>query len=108
MPFGHSVFADSANNGPVGEALIMELIPAIEERFRIIAEPSAQFVGGHSSGGWSSLWLQVTYPDYFGGCWSTGPGSGGLSGISNYEPLRGPQRALDTVRTTATSRALAT
>lgn len=28
---------------------------------------------GHSSGGWSSLWLQVTYPDTFGGCWSTAP-----------------------------------
>jgi S-formylglutathione hydrolase FrmB len=28
---------------------------------------------GHSSGGWSSLWLQVTYPDFFGGVWSTAP-----------------------------------
>ena len=28
---------------------------------------------GHSSGGWSSLWLQVTYPDFFGGVWSTSP-----------------------------------
>jgi hypothetical protein len=73
MPLGHSVFADSANNGPVGEALSAELIPAIEEQFRIIAQPSARFVGGHSSGGWSSLWLQVTYPDFFGGCWSTAP-----------------------------------
>src|SRR5581483_4403716 len=31
------------------------------------------FVTGHSSGGWSSLWLQVTYPDFFGGVWSTAP-----------------------------------
>jgi len=30
-------------------------------------------VTGHSSGGWSSLWLQVAYPDFFGGCWSTSP-----------------------------------
>ena len=28
---------------------------------------------GHSSGGWSSLWLQVAYPDVFGGVWSTAP-----------------------------------
>ena len=73
VPLGHSVFANSANNGPVGDALIKELIPAIEERFRAIAKPAARFVGGHSSGGWSSLWLQVTYPDFFGGCWSTAP-----------------------------------
>lgn len=73
MPLGHSVFANSANNGPVGDALVQELIPEIERRFRAIPETGARFVTGHSSGGWSSLWLQVAYPDFFGGCWSTAP-----------------------------------
>lgn len=70
---GHHVFADSANNGPYGQALIEELIPEIERRFRGIGQPTARFLTGHSSGGWSSLWLQVTYPDFFGGTWSTAP-----------------------------------
>jgi hypothetical protein len=70
---GHHVFADSANNGPYGKALIEELIPHIEQRFRGINAAGARFVTGHSSGGWSSLWLQVTYPDHFGGVWSTAP-----------------------------------
>jgi hypothetical protein len=70
---GHHVFADSANNGPCGKALIEELIPHIEKRFRAIGKPWARFVTGHSSGGWSSLWLQVTYPDFFGGVWATAP-----------------------------------
>jgi hypothetical protein len=70
---GHHVFADSANNGPVGTALVEELIPALEKQFRAIGQPGARFVTGHSSGGWSSLWLQVAYPDTFGGCWSTSP-----------------------------------
>jgi hypothetical protein len=73
VPHGHSVFADSANNGPCGKALITELIPEIEKRFRAIPHAYGRFVTGHSSGGWSSLWLQVTYPDFFGGCWSTAP-----------------------------------
>jgi hypothetical protein len=73
VPLGHSVFANSANNGPCGDALVRELIPEIERRFRAIPEPGARFVGGHSSGGWASLWLQVAYPDLFGGCWSTSP-----------------------------------
>ena len=73
VPLGHSVFADSANNGPCGEALIKELIPEIEKRFRAIPHAYGRFVTGHSSGGWSSLWLQITYPDVFGGCWSTAP-----------------------------------
>jgi len=72
-PRGHHVFADSANNGPVGRALITELIPAFDRKYRTIAKPAARFLTGHSSGGWSSLWLQVTYPDKFGGTWSTAP-----------------------------------
>jgi pimeloyl-ACP methyl ester carboxylesterase len=70
---GHHVFADSATNGPRGRALVEELIPYIEENFPVIADPRARLLYGHSSGGWSSLWLQVTYPDYFGGTWSTSP-----------------------------------
>lgn len=74
-PLGHHVFADSANNGPYGRCLTEEFIPELDRRFRTIAEPSARFVTGHSSGGWSSLWLQITYPDFFGGVWSTAPDS---------------------------------
>jgi S-formylglutathione hydrolase FrmB len=70
---GHHVFADSDNNGPCGRTLIAELIPHLEKEFRALAVPSARFVTGHSSGGWSSLWLQVTYPDFFGGVWATAP-----------------------------------
>jgi S-formylglutathione hydrolase FrmB len=70
---GHHVFADSDNNGPCGRALIEELIPYIEKHYRALGVPSARFVTGHSSGGWSSLWLQVAYPDFFGGVWSTAP-----------------------------------
>ena len=73
VPLGHSVFANSANNGPVGDALVQELIPEIEKRFRAIPHVYGRFVTGHSSGGWSSLWLQVAYPDFFGGCWSLAP-----------------------------------
>ncbi len=72
-PLGHHVFADSANNGPCGRALVEELIPHIEKTFRGLGTPEGRFVTGHSSGGWSSMWLQVTYPDFFGGVWSTAP-----------------------------------
>ena len=72
-PTGHHVFADSANNGPVGTALTEELIPHLEKTFRLIPETGARYVTGLSSGGWSSLWLQVAYPDVFGGVWSLAP-----------------------------------
>ncbi|MFN0138409.1 MAG: alpha/beta hydrolase-fold protein [Phycisphaerae bacterium] len=70
---GHCVFADSANTGPWGGALVEELIPHLEREFRLRPTAAARFVTGHSSGGWSSLWLQVTYPDAFGGTWSSSP-----------------------------------
>lgn len=69
---GHSVFADSANNGPWGAMLVEEMIPEIERRFRG-AGAEQRYVTGISSGGWSSLWLQVTYPEAFAGCWSQVP-----------------------------------
>lgn len=70
---GHHVFADSANNGPWGRALTAELIPYIEKQFRMDAIPRGRLLSGHSSGGWSTLWLQVNYPGVFGGTWSTAP-----------------------------------
>lgn len=72
-PLGHHVFADSANNGPVGEALVKEFLPELDRQYRTVAAPTARFLTGHSSGGWSTLWLQVTYPETFGGTWSTSP-----------------------------------
>jgi S-formylglutathione hydrolase FrmB len=72
-PLGHHVFADSANNGPWGTALVKELIPELDQQFRTDARPAARFLTGHSSGGWSSLWVMVTHPDDFAGTWSTSP-----------------------------------
>jgi S-formylglutathione hydrolase FrmB len=69
----HHQFVDSANDGPWGTALTSEFIPETDAHFRTIAQPSARFLFGHSSGGWSVLWLQVNYPDEFGGVWSISP-----------------------------------
>ena len=70
--YGHSVFCDSDSIGPWGEALVRELIPALEKEFGG-AGPEHRYVTGVSSGGWSSLWLQMAYPDAFSGCWSHAP-----------------------------------
>ncbi len=72
-PGGHHEFADSVNNGPWGRALTEEFIPQLEKKFCAVGKPAGRFLTGHSSGGWSTLWLQVTYPDFFGGTWSTAP-----------------------------------
>jgi hypothetical protein len=72
-PNGHTLFADSANNGPWNRALVEELIPALEKQYPLISEPSARVLRGHSSGGWSVVWLGVNNPRTFGFAWSTAP-----------------------------------
>jgi hypothetical protein len=87
-PLGHHVFADSDNNGPVNRALREELIPAFDHEFRSVAKPQARFLTGHSSGGWSSLWIQVTAPDEFAGVWSTSPDPVDLSDFQRIDVYR--------------------
>lgn len=72
-PTGHVLFCDSDNNGPWGKALTEELIPALEARYPLASRPEARLLRGHSSGGWSTLWLATEYPNVFGACWSSSP-----------------------------------
>lgn len=59
--------------GPYGYALTHELIPYIEDKYRGSSSPDTRFVSGCSTGGWSSLALQLFYPDYFNGVFSYSP-----------------------------------
>ncbi len=69
-PFYDDSYAvNSANNGPYGDAIINELIPYIENNFRIIKKSYARVLSGGSTGGWEALALQVYHPDFFGGAW---------------------------------------
>jgi S-formylglutathione hydrolase FrmB len=72
-PLGHHGFVDGPNVGPRGTALVTELIPHLESRLRLVAKPEARVVTGHSSGGWSSLWLQLNHPETFGACFASAP-----------------------------------
>ena len=71
--FDDSYAVNSPNMGPYGDALMNELIPEVEKRFRVIREPWARWLSGGSTGGWESLALQIFHPDFFGGTWSSCP-----------------------------------
>jgi len=72
-PYGDPYYVNSANNGPYGDALTQELIPYVEAQFRAIGRPRARVLSGSSTGGWVSLALQIFYPDFFNGTWSSCP-----------------------------------
>ncbi|MBX6330637.1 MAG: hypothetical protein IRY91_02190 [Gemmatimonadaceae bacterium] len=71
--FPDSYSVNSANNGPYGDAIVEEVIPYLEQRFRIIGKPYARILEGASTSGWQTLALQLYHPDFFGGAWVLQP-----------------------------------
>lgn len=71
--FDDSYVVNSVNSGPYGDAVMQELIPEIEKRYRVIREPWARWLHGGSTGGWEALALQLFNPDFFGGTWAYCP-----------------------------------
>ncbi len=71
--YDDSYAVNSANLGPYGDAIMKELVPAIEQQFRGIGEGWARFTYGGSTGGWEALAVQMFYPDDFNGCFAACP-----------------------------------
>ena len=71
--YDDSYAVNSENNGPYGDAIMKELIPAVEQQFRIIREPWARMISGGSTGGWIAAAHQVFYPDFYGGSFASCP-----------------------------------
>ncbi|MCC6318452.1 MAG: hypothetical protein IT361_12265 [Gemmatimonadaceae bacterium] len=71
--FDDSYAVNSVNVGPYGDAIMQELIPEIEKRYRTIREPWARWLHGGSTGGWEALALQIYHPAFFGGTWAYCP-----------------------------------
>jgi hypothetical protein len=71
--YDDSYAVNSANLGPYGDAIMYELIPEVEKRFRGIGEGWARFTYGGSTGGWEALAAQIFYPDEFNGCFAACP-----------------------------------
>ena len=57
--FDDSYAVDSANVGPYGTAIMRELLPAVEKKYRGIGEGWARGVLGGSTGGWEAFAVQV-------------------------------------------------
>ncbi|HEY5564808.1 MAG TPA: hypothetical protein VIL33_04405 [Rhodothermia bacterium] len=71
--YDDSYAVNSANLGPYGDAIMRELLPAIEAEFRGIGEGWARFTYGGSTGGWEALAVQIFYPDALNGAFGACP-----------------------------------
>jgi hypothetical protein len=69
-PFYDDSYAvNSANIGPYGDAVVMELLPYLEKKYRGLGQGWARFMYGGSTGGWEAMGAQVKYPDAFNGAY---------------------------------------
>ncbi len=67
--YDDSYLVNSENTGPWQDVLMKEILPYINREFRTIDAPWARVMTGGSTGGWISLYTQVTEPESFGGAW---------------------------------------
>ena len=73
-PFYDDSYAvNSANLGPYGDAIVEELLPYIEKKYRGLGAGWSRFMYGGSTGGWEAMGAQVFYPDAFNGAYIACP-----------------------------------
>jgi len=73
-PFYDDSYAvNSANIGPYGDAIVHELLPYLEKKYRGLGQGWSRFVYGGSTGGWEAMGAQVKYPDTFNGAYIACP-----------------------------------
>lgn len=71
--FDDSYAVNSESQGPYGDAINYEFLPALEKKFRGIGEGWARFLYGGSTGGWIALATQIKYPDHYNGAFAACP-----------------------------------
>jgi hypothetical protein len=71
--YDDSYAVNSENNGPYGDAIMRELLPYLEQKYRGIGQGWARFTYGGSTGGWEAMAVQMFYPDEFNGAWVACP-----------------------------------
>ncbi len=71
--YDDSYAVNSEAQGPYGDAIMKELVPYLEKKYRGIGEGYARYTYGGSTGGWEAMAVQMFYPDDFNGAWAACP-----------------------------------
>ena len=71
--YDDSYAVNSQNLGPYGDAIVKELIPYVEKKYRGLGTGWSRFMYGGSTGGWEAMAVQMFYPDDFNGAYAACP-----------------------------------
>ena len=100
--FDTSYSVNSPNVGPYADVIIEELLPYLEQEFRIVAEPWGRVLAGRSTGGWEAAAMMVFHPEQFAGSFPWAPDPidfRKLMQINIYENDNAFYNELDWIRT---------
>jgi hypothetical protein len=86
--YDDSYAVNSANNGPYGDAIMKELIPHVERKYRGIGQGYARITYGGSTGGWEAMAVQMFYPDDFNGAFVACPDPIDFRQYTNFDLYR--------------------
>ena len=98
-PNGCHYFLDSPINGDLRQALLFEVLGAIEERYPLKRDARHRLVTGTGAGAWTSWQVALTEPDTFGGCWAVAPVHFDFKSVYGIDLTRGGEGLDSQVRT---------
>jgi enterochelin esterase-like enzyme len=89
MPHGdYGLYTDTSGGGRSFEGVVVnELIPAVDKRFRTLADPEHRAIGGISRGGVWALEIAFTHPDLFSAVGGHSPALAVNRATDNFDPM---------------------
>ncbi len=76
-----SFWANSPVSGNWEDALVDEIVPFIDRKYRTIRDPSGRMLAGFSMGGFGSWNLGIKHPETFSSFWACCPGAWDENGL---------------------------
>ncbi len=70
-----SFYANSPVSGYWEDAILEEIVPFIDKKYRTVSNPSGRMLAGYSMGGFASWNLALRHPDIFAAFWACCPGA---------------------------------
>ena len=92
---GGSFYVDSPVSGAWATAIVEDLVPAIDARYRTLPTAASRGIAGFSMGGYGALSLAMAHPDVFGAVYALSPGLFAPGGLADTQMFDDPAVVAD-------------
>ncbi|NYI41698.1 alpha/beta hydrolase [Demequina lutea] len=90
---GGGWYTDSPVTGNWEQAIVTEIVPYIDSKYRTVASADARGIAGHSMGGYGALTLAMRHADVFGSVFVEEPAVAGEDGVGSADLFGSDARA---------------